>query len=85
MEDLYFPINDDLELVISCDPEPASDDFSPSCRTKSNYKDGIVLEYSYGKNHLERWREIDTTLKTMFDGFEHVANANSKGVGSAPK
>lgn len=81
MEDVYFPINGDLELVISCDPEPASSDFSPGCRTKSNYKEGIVLEYSYGRNYFEHWREIDSVLKTMFDGFEQAANAEFKGQG----
>jgi hypothetical protein len=81
MEDAYFPIGDDLELTISCDPEPASSDFSPGCRTKSNYKEGIVLEYSYGKNYLEHWREIDSALKTMFDDFERAANTEFKGQG----
>lgn len=74
MEDAYFPISGDLELVINCDPEPKSSGLSPSCRVKSNYKEGIVLRYYYSKDYFERWREIDSALKTMFDGFEQAAN-----------
>lgn len=81
MEDVYFPIDGDLELVISCSSKPATNDISPGCRTKSNYKYGVVLEYSYGKNYLEHWREIDSTIKAMFNAFEEAANAEFKGQG----
>ncbi len=85
MEDAYFPIGDDLELIISCDPEPENNDpkhaFSPSCRVKSNYKNGIALEYTYSAKYLPHWREIDTALKAMFDRFEQAANTESTGQG----
>lgn len=83
MEDAYFPIGDDLELIISCDPEPESSDpknfFSPSCRVKSNYKADIVLEYTYARKYLQDWRQIDTGLKTIFDRFEQSATTESTG------
>lgn len=83
MEDIYFPADSSLELTLSCSPEPESSDpknfFSPSCRVKSNYKNGIALSYTYGIKYLPHWREINTTLKAMFDRFEQAANTKSTG------
>lgn len=82
MEDSYFPLNEGIELNISCDPELESNDtknfLSPSCRVKSNYQAGIALEYSYGKEFLPRWREIDESLKVKFNQFENAAAAEFK-------
>ncbi|MDX1253615.1 MAG: hypothetical protein IDH49_15455 [Gammaproteobacteria bacterium] len=81
MEDAYFPIGDDFELIISCDKNPENLDpknfYSPSCRVKSNYKADIVLEYTYARKYLQNWRQIDTDLKTLFDRFEQSATTES--------
>lgn len=73
----YFPLNIDLQLTITCDSEknntPAETPFSTSCKVKTNYKDGIAIEYYYGKRNLELWREIDIKLKRLFDDFERAA------------
>lgn len=69
--DEYFPV-DRPDLNISCDRKQAVP--SPSCKTKSNYRTGTVLEYYYGAAHLPRWREIDTALKGMFDEFLQPQN-----------
>lgn len=81
MEDAYFPVGNDLELTISCDQKPENLDqenfFSPSCRVKSNYKTGIVLEYTYASKYLPVWRQIDAGIKAIFDLFEQSAAAES--------
>lgn len=68
--DKYFPVSGH-ELYISCD-HPKRDSF-PSCKTKSNYRPGIVLEYRSALDHLPRWRDIDDGLKAMFDKFSDAA------------
>ncbi len=69
--DQYFPVSESLELNIRCDKE-RREGFFPSCKVRSNYGPGIVLEYYYGINHLERWREIDQGLKAALDDFSET-------------
>lgn len=68
LSEKYFPTNERIELVASCDRDPNL--LSPSCKVKSSYRPGIVLEYYYGLEHLPDWRAIDDGLKAMFDRFE---------------
>jgi len=76
--DRYFSTIDP-ELTMSCDTRTQSNDpkdfFSPSCSAKTNYKPGVVLDYYYGASHFPNWREIDGKLKSMFDGFERIAQS----------
>lgn len=62
----HFP-QDGRETMISC--QPAEPGVFPSCSVKSAYRPGLVLEYGFGGQHLERWREIDDGLKALFDRF----------------
>lgn len=71
------------KLAITCDasePPPKWNGFySPSCKVKSNYQPGLVLEYYYALKYLPQWKEIDDGLKVMFDKF---AQRGSKSTGS---
>lgn len=63
----------DYKLAITCDasePPPKWNGFySPSCKVRSNYQPGLVLEYYYALKYLPQWKEIDDGLKVMFDKF----------------
>lgn len=73
--DRYFPENESYELTINCDePEPG---MFPSCKVKSNYRAGIVLEYYYSLKYLSDWRKIDDGLKAMCDKFAEEAQSES--------
>lgn len=64
----YFPLDDSRVLSISCvGANRKNDAVSHSCKVKSYYRPGIVLEYYYGLKYLPHWSEIDDGLKTMFD------------------
>lgn len=69
----YFPSDESSELTINCDQSDSV--LFPSCKIKSNYLSGIVLEYYYGLDHLLRWREIDRGLKAMFEQFIQTAKS----------
>ena len=75
--DTYFPADDSTELTMSCDKQPKSADFFPSCNVRTNYRPGIVLDYYFSKDYLPYWREIDLKLKALFDRFEHAAKSGS--------
>lgn len=75
--DTYFPVDDGIELTISCDKKPKSVDFFPSCNVRTNYLPGIVLDCYYSKDYLVNWREIDLKLKALFDQFEQAAQSAS--------
>ncbi|MDP1931404.1 MAG: hypothetical protein Q8L60_08105 [Gammaproteobacteria bacterium] len=79
--DTYFPANDEIELTMSCDKQPKSTGFSPSCSVKTNYLPGIALRYYYSKDYLPRWQEIDVRLKALFDQFERSAHMVSNNGG----
>ena len=75
LNERYFPIDADIELTVSCIPKKDLQTPSPSCRVRSNYKNGIVLEYSYSRDFFQSWKQIDANLKAMFDRFEQTASA----------
>lgn len=64
--DRYFPL-DGLKLTITCNKQ--GEVKYPSCKTKSNYRKGLVLEYYYGIEHLSDWKMIDHNLKKCLMGF----------------
>lgn len=76
--DSYFA-QGDQKIAIACDttePPPKWNGFySPSCKVKSNYQPGLVLEYYYALQYLPQWKEIDDGLKAMFDKFAQAAAA----------
>lgn len=78
--DSYFA-QDGQQLAITCDtptpPPKWSGSYSPSCKIKSNYRSGLVLEYYYALQYLPQWQEIDNNLKTMFDKFAQAAQTSS--------
>lgn len=76
----YFPIERSSELTISCvGAHRVEPKMSPSCKVKSRYLNGIVLEYYFGIDHLPSWREIDRDIKDMFDRFERAAAKDHQG------
>lgn len=75
LSDDYFPIDDTIELSMHCNKGEKRKDYSPGCNVSSNYHPGITLNYSYGKNYLPNWKEIDFKLKELFDQFEASAKS----------
>lgn len=69
--DRFFPL-EDLKLAITCDKSEFVE--YPSCMVKSNYDEGLVLEYYYSKDALHEWKKIDLGIKKMFDKFRVVEN-----------
>lgn len=63
----YYYSTDDLILMASCTTNP-SHDFH-SCHVHSTYKEEINLSYWYGREYFDAWRDIDSSLKKMFDVF----------------
>lgn len=61
----YYPLNGQT-LRITCNSKKV---FSPSCRFKSNYKNGLALEGTFGVKYLPQWQDIDTGLKKLFNRF----------------
>jgi hypothetical protein len=70
------------KIAITCDtstPPPKWNGFySPSCKVKSNYLPGIVIEYYYALNYLNQWKDIDDNLKAMFDKFALATQTQTK-------
>jgi hypothetical protein len=68
--------------AITCDtsePPPKWYGFySPSCKVKSNYQPGLVIEYYYALQYLSQWKEIDDRLKAMFDKFALATQTQTK-------
>jgi hypothetical protein len=62
---VYLPL-DDTELTLACSRDSLP---SPSCRVKSNHREGLVLNYTFSARYLPHWREIDRDLKRLLDGF----------------
>lgn len=68
----YFPVNNDLHLTISCDTSGVGQVVEhPSCNVRANYREGMVLDYYYGRNHLENWREIHRGLIDLIDVLQN--------------
>lgn len=78
--DRYYA-QDGRRLTISCDnaepPVGLQEFYSPSCKVRSNYKPGLIVEYYYALKYLPQWKEIDDGLKAMFDKFAQVAQTES--------
>ena len=74
--DSYYAQNG-RRLTISCDMSKPPPDwhgfYSPSCKIRSNYRPGLILEYYFGLKYLPQWKEIDDGLKAMFDKFAQAA------------
>jgi hypothetical protein len=68
----HFPL-EGKGITIACDKSKPNPSFFPGCKAKSEYSNGIVIDYYYGLEHLSRWKEIDDGLKVMFDGFANNA------------
>lgn len=64
--DRFFPL-EDLKLAITCDKSEFVE--YPSCKVKSNYDEGLVLEYYYGIEHLSSWKKMMLVLNKCLMGF----------------
>jgi hypothetical protein len=61
----YFA-QDGRHLTMDCDNATEG---SPSCRVKSDYRDGLVFQYTYSQDYLPQWQQIDDKLRVLFDQF----------------
>lgn len=74
LRDNFFPLDENVELNIDCTPKKDLDSTpSPGCSIKSNYKNGIIIDYFFSRDYLKNWKEIDRNLKNMLDSFEQKA------------
>ncbi len=49
---------------------------SPSCDVYMDYTDDIYIDYSFARDHLEHWREIDGGLRELLRHFEQAAKTS---------
>ena len=77
---IYFPIEDNVELVLRCSKEPKRPEFSPHCSSKSNYQEKVALEYVYSRDYFSEWRQVDSKLKALVAEFEQAALSEEAGV-----
>ncbi len=75
LDDVFMPLDESTELMLTCVEMENNTIPSPSCFVESNYRPGVVLRYYYSRKYLQNWRQIDTSLKAMFDHFEQAASA----------
>lgn len=75
----YLYSVDDLVVLSRCNTEPTHE--FHSCRVKSNYREGIILNYRYDIKHFQEWRAIDKSLKEMFERFLETAQSEHGNMG----
>ena len=50
---------------------------SPSCKVHMDYSDEIYVRYTFGRDHLEQWQEIDAKVRKTLRHFEQSATTSS--------
>lgn len=83
--DDIFISPDDL-ISIRCDNEPKKEGWYPSCNVRSPYRYKIKIgnavfpefyfDYTYSRDYLQQWREIDEQVQALFDRFAAEAQQN---------
>lgn len=58
-------------IKIQCPDQsrPKSDKYSPSCTVTAQYRRQLNFSYTFAREHLKQWRNIDTKLRQRFDSF----------------
>lgn len=67
-QELFTGAIDGQEIVMLCD-RIAADTPSPNCMRDVPFGNGLGLSYRFKRAHLARWREIDTAVRALVNGF----------------
>jgi hypothetical protein len=67
-QELFTGAIDGQPIVILCD-RLAADTPAPNCMRDVPYGDGLGLSYRFKRAHLARWREIDSAVRGLVNGF----------------
>lgn len=63
-------------IRISCDLQGGV--LSPGCQVITEYREKYELKYSFSRDYLEQWIEIDRTVKATLDRFMQSAKLSNK-------
>jgi hypothetical protein len=67
-QELFTGTIDGQPTVILCD-RVAADTPAPNCMRDVPFGNGLGLSYRFKRAHLARWREIDTAVRGLVNGF----------------
>ena len=67
-QELFTGMIDGQQIVILCD-RVAADTPAPNCLRDVPFGNGLGLSYRFKRPHLARWREIDTAVRGLLNGF----------------
>jgi hypothetical protein len=67
-QELFTGAIDGHSIVILCD-RVAADTPAPNCLRDVPFGNGLGLSYRFKRAHLARWREIDTAVRGLVNGF----------------
>jgi hypothetical protein len=67
-QELFTGTIDGQQVVILCD-RVAADTPAPNCLRDVPFGNGLGLSYRFKRTHLARWREIDTAVRGLVNGF----------------
>jgi hypothetical protein len=67
-QELFAGAIDGQSIVILCD-RLAADTPAPNCLRDIPFGNGLGLSYRFKRAHLARWREIDTVVRGLVNGF----------------
>ena len=73
-KDLFIISEDDTKpyLVMRCDSLGGVPPY-PSCHVVTDFSTNLELSYSYGRQHLPQWRQIDARIRELFERFAQDA------------
>jgi hypothetical protein len=67
-QELFTGMIDGQPMVILCE-RPAADTPAPNCLRDFPYGNGLGLSYRFKRAHLAQWRDIDTAVRGLVNGF----------------
>jgi hypothetical protein len=67
-QELFAGTIDGQTIVMLCD-RVAADTAAPNCIRDVPFGNGLGLSYRFKRVHLARWREIDTAVRGLVNGF----------------
>jgi hypothetical protein len=67
-QELFTGAIDGQSIVILCDRQ-AADTPAPNCLRDAPFGNGLGLSYRFKRAHLARWRDIDTAVRGLVNGF----------------
>lgn len=67
-QELFTGVIDGQPIVILCD-RPAADTPAPNCLRDFPYGNGLGLSYRFKRAHLTQWRDIDSLVRGLVNGF----------------